>query len=67
MVDCYENIYDRSIETPDDILKDDMLGTEKLEWSGYSMVKNFCVKETRDLEMWVWGCSKSLKMAQFHM
>jgi len=41
MVDCYENIYDRSIETPDDILKDDMLGTEKLEWSGYSMVKKY--------------------------
>ena len=23
------------------------------------------VKEWRDLEMWVWGCSRSLKMARF--
>jgi len=25
----------------------------------------FCVKEWPDLEMWVWGCSRSLKMARF--
>ena len=25
----------------------------------------FCVKEWPDLEIWVWGCSRSLKMAQF--
>jgi len=25
----------------------------------------FSVKEWPDLEMWVWGCSKSLKMARF--
>ena len=25
----------------------------------------FSVKEWRDLEMWVWGCSRSLKMARF--
>jgi len=25
----------------------------------------FSVKEWRDLEMWVWGCSRSLKMAGF--
>ena len=25
----------------------------------------FSVKEWPDLEMWVWGCSRSLKMARF--
>jgi len=25
----------------------------------------FCDKERPDLEMWVWGCSRSLKMARF--
>jgi len=25
----------------------------------------FSVKEWRDLEIWIWGCSRSLKMARF--
>ena len=25
----------------------------------------FCVKEWHDIEIWVWGCTRSLKMAMF--
>ena len=31
----------------------------------FAISKIFCIKKIRDLEMWVWGCSRSLKMAPF--
>jgi len=30
-----------------------------------TILEIFSVKEWPDLEMWVWGCSRSLKMARF--
>ena len=30
-----------------------------------AILEIFSVKEWPDLEMWVWGCSRSLKMARF--
>jgi len=30
-----------------------------------AILEIFCVKEWRDLEMWVWGPSRSLRMARF--
>ena len=30
-----------------------------------AILEIFSVKEWPDLEMWVWGCSSSLKMARF--
>jgi len=48
-----------------------MLGTVSYSASTVSMAVSLAiseilsVKEWPDLEIWVWGCSRSLKMAQF--